>query len=310
MISRALPVLACGGLLAASCGSSDPARPQPAAPSTPMVVVSTYPLEYFTTRMAGGMADIVFPVHPDASPARWRPQEGDLELLQDADLVLTNGATYEQWTQYVTLPGGRLRNTSAGFRDEYVIIPDAVRHHHGDGNWHTHDATASVTWLDPIQAIQQAASIRAALVELLPHGEEEINRRHGELEEDLRQWHRQNLEALQPLRGVHLLSASHDFQYLARRYRLDVSFLSWATHLPLDEAAWEELDAVVADNPAQWLLWRGEPTEEARDGLGERGISIIALDIASHEPPEGDFLDAMAAIREALAGLNERAPRP
>lgn len=307
---RSILLLTLAVLATAACPGEHSSRPAPsnAAPST--VVVSTYPLAYFARAMADDLVEVAFPVHPDANPARWRPHEGDLELLRSADLVLTNGATYELWTQYITLPGGTLHNTSAGFRDDYIVIPDAIRHSHGDGTWHTHDATASVTWLDPIQALQQAESVRSALVRLLPAEATEINRRHGELDAELRELHRLNLEATRPLREVHLLAAGHDLQYFARRYRLSMSFPGWDTARGLDGESWAELDAITEQRPAHHLIWSGEPTAEALSGLEERGITVIPVDIAAHEPRDGDFLDAMASIREALKRIDASEPAP
>jgi len=39
-------------------------------------------------------------------------------------------------------------DTSAGFADEIIVIEDGQTHSHGPEGEHSHNVTASVTWLD------------------------------------------------------------------------------------------------------------------------------------------------------------------
>ena len=62
-----------------------------------------------------------------------------------------------------SLPDSKLVNTSAGFKDMYIVAAEAVLHTHGPEGEHEHENVAFTTWLDPVLAIEQARAIRDAL---------------------------------------------------------------------------------------------------------------------------------------------------
>jgi len=133
-----------------------------------VVYTVNYPLQYFAQRIAGDRAKVVFPAPPNVDPAFWQPDAQTVVAYQGADLILLNGAGYAQWIDRVTLPRRRLVNTSAGFRERYLRVDDAITHSHGPAREHSHSGTAFTTWLDFSLAAEQARSISKALTSLRP----------------------------------------------------------------------------------------------------------------------------------------------
>ena len=93
----------------------------------------------------------------------WSPGPEVVTAYQAADLILLNGAGYAGWVSRVSLPEGKLIDTSASFADRYLTVAEAVTHSHGPEGEHAHEATAFTTWLDPTLALEQAGAIHAAL---------------------------------------------------------------------------------------------------------------------------------------------------
>jgi zinc transport system substrate-binding protein len=94
--------------------------------------------------------------------------------MQNADLILLNGASYEPWLTSVSLPESQLVDTSAGFKDKLIGLEERVTHSHGPEGKHEHAGTAFTTWLDLTLAVEQARSVKDALARLLPRHAPEI----------------------------------------------------------------------------------------------------------------------------------------
>ena len=121
-------------LILSACGGER--GPEPVDESTnrsrPLIIASNYPLYYFAREIAGDSAEVVFP-SMDGDPANWKPGAGDIARMQSADLLILNGAGYESWLGWVSLPDDILLDTTAGISDHLIemenetllsIIPD------------------------------------------------------------------------------------------------------------------------------------------------------------------------------------------
>ena len=106
----------------------------PAAAGEKVTVYTvSYPLQYFTERIGGGAVEVVFPAPADVDPAWWMPDADTVAAYQRADLIILNGANYAKWTGKVTLPRGKMVNTSSKFREEYITSDKETTHSHGPG---------------------------------------------------------------------------------------------------------------------------------------------------------------------------------
>jgi len=82
--------------------------------------------------------------------------------MQEADLVVVNGAGYEGWLEDVSLPTSRLVDSTAQARDRLIAIVSTETHSHGLEGEHEHTGTAFTTWLDPTVLIAQARAVGEA----------------------------------------------------------------------------------------------------------------------------------------------------
>jgi zinc transport system substrate-binding protein len=281
-------------LMLAACG--DPGAAKEAGPvGPPTVYVVNYPLKYFAERIGGDEVRVVFPAI-EGDPAFWKPDGDAIAAFQKADLILLNGAGYAGWVRHATLPESRCVDTSAAFAQDLIPVAGARTHAHGPGGAHEHGGIAFTTWLDPTQAVAQAHAIRDALLRRWPGGD--FERRCAALRDDLLGI-ALRLEAVIP-KGPGV--ASHPvYQYLARRYGMNLKSVHWEPDEATGAAGWAELEGVLKEHPARWMLWEAEPLEETARRLAELGVRSVVFAPCGNTPDDGDFLTVMNQNVTALA---------
>ncbi len=270
------------------------------------VYTVNYPLSYFTGRMAPADTRVVFPVPEGIDPAFWKPSADAVRELQSASLILLNGAGYAHWTRYATLPRARIVVTADGCREEYLRIEQSLRHQHGPEGEHAHSNLAFTTWLDLRLAACQAGHIRDALIERMPKAKDSVSAGLETLERDLLDLDQRLRVVGKALDGQPLLASHPVYQYLAEAYGLSVQSLHLEPDQNLNDDDWKEIDAMLRQHPANWILWEAAPLEATEAGLLERGVTPIVFDPAGRTPAEGDFLSVMkanAARLECAAGV-------
>jgi zinc transport system substrate-binding protein len=257
------------------------------------IEAANYPLEYLAERIGGERVEVSVRVPVGIDPALWSPDAADIGAFQDADLVLLNGAGYEGWIDRVSLLPETVVDTSSGFRERYITIESAVTHSHGSEGSHSHGDTAFTTWIDPLLAIEQARAIRDAMVATRPAHATEFERGLAALEADLRAIDERLEVVFERYRGEPLLASHPVYQYLARRYGLEVVSVRFEPDEAPDDKQWRELRDLMAANRASWMLWEAEPLNPTAQRLAALGVGVIVFDPCAGSPPAGDFLTVM-----------------
>jgi len=284
--------------LAMACSGSKPADELTGA-QTPnpneaklLVYAVNYPLQYLAERIGGDLVRVEFPAPEDGDPAFWSPDPTTVGAYQKADVILLNGAGYAKWTDRVTLPPTALVNTSESFEDKYIYVENAVTHSHGPEGDHSHGEAAFTTWLDPTLAIRQADAIRSAFVSARPEHEAAFQEGFQSLERDLVELD-ESLEEIFSGNEQPLLASHPVYQYIARRYAIDLRSVHFEPNEYPDEKSWRGLQELLVEHPAKWMLWEGQPLDETRKKLQEFGVDSVVYDPCSNKPAAGDFLGVM-----------------
>jgi zinc transport system substrate-binding protein len=259
-----------------------------------------YPLAYFAERIAGDLAIVTFPAPPDVDPAFWMPDAETIVAYQGADLILLNGADYAKWTSKVSLPRSRLVDTSRGFKDQYIRETGGVSHSHGPGGEHSHGGTAFTTWLDLDQAAQQADAIAQALTRKRPEAKDQIAQNLHALQGDLTKLDRRIGQITRADPDRPLLASHPVYQYLARRYGLNLRSVKWEPDEVPSEAQWAELGEILSEHPAAWMIWEDEPAQQSIDRLRALGLDSVVVNPCGNRPSTGDFLAVMKKNAESL----------
>jgi zinc transport system substrate-binding protein len=270
------------------------------AAERPVIYTINYPLQYFAQRIAGDQADVVLPVPPDVDPAFWQPDVAAIAAFQRADLILLNGAGYAKWLGKASLPRRKLVDTSAGFSDRYLAVQGGTSHSHGLEGKHSHAGTAFTTWLDFSQAVEQARTVRDALARLMPEQEMTFNENFLALERDLLDLDARLMAIVARSPGKPLLASHPVYQYLARRYSLNLKSVMWEPDALPPEAEWHAIAEQLQSHPAGWMLWEAAPAREIEERLQQLGVRVVIFDPGGNRPETGDFLSLMLNSVENL----------
>ena len=258
-----------------------------------IVYTVNYPLKYFAERIAPDHAQIVFPAPPGVDPAYWKPDVKEISSYQKADLILLNGANYAKWVSKVSLPRSKLVDTSSGFKERYITTNEGVTHTHGTDGKHAHENLAFTIWLDPTLAVKQAEAITEALIRLKPELKDTFQNNNDILKKNLVAIDREIDEIVAHNRKIPLIASHPVYQYLSKRYGLNLKSVHWEPdEIPTDKQ-WMELKDILKDHPAQWIIWEGEPKQTIVGQLQTRGINSLVFDPCGNVPEQGDFLSVM-----------------
>ena len=302
VVTLACAIAACGG--PAPETEADGGAEARVESDAVVVFTTNYPLAYFARRIGGDRVRVEFPAPAGIDPAYWSPSPEVVAEYQEADVVLLNGAGYEGWVAKTSLPDSKLVNTSAGFEDMYIVSEEAVVHTHGPAGEHEHENVAFTTWLDPVLAIEQARAIRDALAAQLPGMEADLQEGFAALETDLTEIDARLGAWAADHSGQPLIASSPVYQYLARRYDLNLR----SVHFEPDEVpttgGWRDLAARLESHTAEWMLWEATPLAETRELLAtEYGVGSLVFDPCGNRPESGDYISVMRANVEALEAL-------
>ena len=264
------------------------------------VYVVNYPLKYFSERIGGKHVSVSFPTPRDVDPAYWIPDIATVADFQKADLILLNGAGYAQWVEKVSLPRSKVVNTSIKFKDRYINVEGVVTHSHGPGGEHAHGKTAFTTWLDFKLAVQQAEAIAKVFTRKLPQYQKEFGQNLAALKKDLMALDKAVREITTGSPGQPLIASHPVYDYLARRYALNIKSVHWEPDQLPDDRQWIELQEILKAHPARWMMWEGEPNQTTVAKLKTHDVDSFTFDPCANTPEKGDFLTVMRRNIENL----------
>jgi len=291
-----IALLAIGG-----CGEpADEQSPGAQTSGTPVVYTTFYPTQFFAERIGGEHFEIVCPVPAGEDPITWRPSRDQIQAYRDADLIIINGASFEQWIETASLPTTRVINTSKSFEDEFVTY-ETVTHSHGPGGEHTHEGIDGHTWLDPINAKRQAEAILEAMIAKAPEQERALRGGFASLAADLDTLDARLQQTTAALGDRTLLCSHPAYNYLAKRYGWSIKNFDFDPDAPISEGELAELTEAA---PAI-LLWESEPLASTQASLTEAGILSVTFspcELLGRDAREGGktYLEVMQANLDRL----------
>ena len=300
-----LPVLVIAlALVTASCAQKESSAtsetPADSVDKIGVVEVSNYPLEYVVTRLGDPLFEVRFRAADEPDPAYWKPTPEDVLAMQEADLIVVNGASYESWMKDVSLPASRVVDTTVAVADRLIALEDNVTHSHGTEGAHEHAGTAFTTWLDPTLLMAQAVAVERALTARWPDHGELFSRRLTELTEDLENLDRELSEATRPLEGRNVVFSHPVYQYLQARYGIEGRSVHLEPGVMPDLEQIAELERIVASDDVEWMIWEAEPAQALSQHLATLGVKPIVFEPVGARPADGDYLAGMRYNLESL----------
>lgn len=296
-------LLALGLVLGLNSGCERQATQTAAESAEPITVYTTFhPTTYFAERIAPENVTVVNPVPAEADPATWDPADEVLAEYQAADLIVINGADFEEWVGYASLPEGRIVDTTAPIKDDLIRSEHGVTHAHGPEGEHVHEGEYDGhVWLNPLLAIQQATVIRDALLQRLPDQRETIEENFAALIADLNALD-ERLRTLKPRVTATTLVANHPaYDYLAGQYGWNVTSFHFEPDAMPDDEALAELRAFQQENNATLILWESEPAAPIAEAMENLfGLKSVVYAPGERVASGEDYLSVMQANLDRL----------
>ena len=287
--------------------------PDPVSARPLHIVVTSQVLLEMTKSVCGNNSEVVKVIPDGISSRHWEPSGVDARALQQAKLILISGAGYEPWKDRVSLPGSRVKDTAAGYYEQFIRIPDAVSHQHGPAGKHDHPGTVWATWLDPDLAIAQLQHVTNQCQRLTPDQKSRMEAAATKL--------RAQLDALNPLiaelkrlpmpEGFQVYSDGPFYQYLTTRLGWPLVYMHW------DDSAEElsnenqlELTDILAMSPAsprRIFLLSTQRATSVEGFVANIGLTVVRIDLCEHPiKPATPFTDRLRENLQRLKGALTR----
>ena len=270
----------------------------------PTIFVSNYPLEYFVQRIAGDKVELLSYYSQIEVPTAWEPGEEEINALQQADLVLLNGASFEPWAMMLSLPQSRLVVTTASVEDQLIAEKQTVSHSHGPEGEHEHAMSAYTTWLNLQLANAQAKSVLEALSRLQPEHKSSYEANFEALSNQLMAMDEKMRTMSQSWKEKRVLFSQPTYQYLQEAYGIKGSSLQWAADSIPNKKQWHDFRHEQGHHPFKLMIWDSQPTTEILEQLISRGVETIVFDPCTFPPEEGDFISVMETNIQNLQNAN------
>ena len=266
------------------------------------IITVNYPLYYFTQQLAADLATVILPVPVETDPAQWNPQLEDILQMQQAELIILNGAGYSTWLDKVSLSPNRLVNSSLDAKELWISLDGQTTHSHGPGGEHSHSGYAFTTWMDMTLAKQQVGAIARALTRRWPEQQQAIAEREARLLEALTELGKAYQKLAADLAGKNLIYSHPVYQYFERRYQLAGESLHWEPGEMPTEKQWKHLENRVAGKSDSLFIWEDEPSSEIAERMADMGLAFVVIRPAANASSE-DWLGEQRANLERLRDL-------
>lgn len=269
-----------------------------------VIVVETF-LADIAQNIAGDRIDVTSLMPLGVDPHSFEPMPKDIALLSSCDLLIINGAGYEEWLAGTlqNLPQNcQIVEASAGLvsREEPGDATSSGDHHQQDPHF----------WLNPLNVIRYVENIRDALAAVDPEGTE-VYHQNAEVYiaqlTELDMWIKDQMSSIPEERR--LLVTDHEaFGYFADEYGFRIigaivpSVTSSAS--PSAQQMAELIQIIREQNASAIFLEIGSNSQLAEQIASETGVIVVDdMHTESITDPEGEaptYLDMMRVNVEKI----------
>jgi zinc transport system substrate-binding protein len=266
----------------------------------PIVRSLSFPVHYLVQQLGGEkiISDCILPVGED--PTSWYPSTEIISSLQQADLIVSNGAGYEGWTKTASLPSSKVLYSAASLN---LIEGKVGTHSHGKGGEHSHGELDPKTWSDPNLFAQQAEVIHKALVNISPEEADYFTKNLTELKQQLQQLSTQYETSLKPLVGVKMSASQPSYSYLAHAYNLEIENFDFDPEKSIESVNLAKFSTWSLGMTKPILLWETEPVKDVKEAFPEYAIQTYIDPL--EQPESNNTYDYIAQAKQNIARFDE-----
>jgi zinc transport system substrate-binding protein len=215
------------GLLLAVIPSQQLAAANNAAPPAEIRYVATIqPLAAILEQVIKGRGEVIRLLAPGSSPHTFDPRPSDAVRLERAMALFYAGPGLDkEWT--AKMPAAHRIEMLHLVPEDYQLpmIAHDHEHEHGKHRHRNHDRSATDPhfWTDPLAVKAMLPALAKELSALDPDGRAVYHENAGRFAADLEELHNRTAAILEPVRGRAVLLFHPSFQYLIKRYGLEMA---------------------------------------------------------------------------------------
>lgn len=256
------------------------------------VTATFYPLAEFAQQIGKTNAVVLNLTPTGVEPHDFEPSPQDLVELQGSDIIIYNGAGLEPWIE--KLDEDLKKNVVVDSSKDIELIP-ADPH----------------VWMDPVLAMQQVENITQGFMLADPDQKDFYQQNSEQLKTQLHDLDAEFREGLMQCETRDIVTSHNAFQYLAKRYQLNVKSISGLS--PDEEPSAKKLAEVVdfvKDNSVKFIFFETlvspKLSETIAQETGARTIAFNPLEgLTEEEIAEGKNYfsiqkENLASLRTAL----------
>lgn len=210
-------------------GTQVPASSAAADGGKVKVVASFYAMADFAEMVGGDHVEVTNLVPAGTEPHDWEPSATDMQTIQDADLLVYNGASMEHWVDDTLSSLGSQAPKAVKASDGIQLLA-GDHHDHGDAATDAAETVADGAtdkaevdqhvWLNPENAKAELANIRDALSEVDPAHKDDYAKNYETYAAKMDQLDKDFRDRLSDVPNKTIVVAHEAFGYLCDAYGL------------------------------------------------------------------------------------------
>ena len=233
------------------------------------VVATFYPLAFFTQQIGGEQVTVTQLVPDNTDVHNWQPSFADILSLDEAEVIIYNGAYIDHWFEDDILPTIDSSNKIIIVTTEGVNLLETEQENDEHHHYHEYEGLYDPhTWISPFIAKQQAQTIYEALVQKDPKNLNYYTENWQNLKTKFEELDNNYLSGLSTKVKEEIFVIHSAFGYLADRYGFEQhgvigisadeqpsasSYVNIVEMMIEHETYLVYVDPVYADEPAQTL---------------------------------------------------------
>jgi zinc/manganese transport system substrate-binding protein len=287
MIPKTVLSLVCLTGLLPACSSS-----KSETSARPNIVVTYSVLGSVVTDLVGDAADVTILIPDGQDPHDFQPSARDIETINNADIVVSNGLDFEEGLEDV-LASAIESGVSVYMVGENITVREPDEDH-AEEEGHAHGAGDPHLWLSPLSFTQALPSLTAAINKATGLSIDETTAL-----DQLTQLDNEITEVIDTIESCVMVSGHDEMGYFADRYGCTVIgaiIPSFSTTSEATAKQIADLKVLAASNNVKAVFTGlGTPAEVSEQLASELGIAAVSL--STH------YLNGAANYREFMLNL-------
>ena len=292
MIPKTALSLVCLVALLPACSSSEPETS-----ARPNIVVTYSVLGSVVSELVGDRATVTVLIPDGQDPHDFQPSARDIETINNADIVISNGLDFEEGLEDV-LASAIENGVSVYMVGENMTVrepdEDLAEEDHAEEDGHDHGAGDPHLWLSPLSFTQALPSLTTAINKATGLSIDETTAL-----DQLTKLDNEITEVIDTIESCVMVSGHDEMGYFADRYGCTVIGAIIPSFSTTSEATAKQIADLkvlaISNNVKAVFTGLGTPSEVSEQLASELGIAAVSL--STH------YLNGAANYREFMLNL-------